>query len=400
MAEGYSGRVAYGKTITDAWKSLWKGFALWGVTGLGFLVFTLLITTTLGGAWALGLFDVNMDNPESMLAMFAALYGGMAISGLLGGFFYVGVHGGAAWVADELLAGRKPSVGDGLKYGFTRWPRTLGFELLFLGTMWLIYLLVFGVLFGFIVGLAAVTGDAGGVIAICGVCFMYVLMLVGIPLLASVVFSSEAVGLRTALLADAGAIGAYTQAWRTLRSGFKQLFLMGLLFMGLMWVYQMVTSIFTAPVYMVFMGDYYANLFQMVQSPNPAAVADPEAMLGPVYSSMGGMYTVMFALSAALMWPMMTFVYPLMGSFYRQLTGIEPPPEKVQPQAAYAQQYAQQPTPQQSQQGDPGAPAQPYQPTQPPAPPPASHLPSGPLPAPPSAPPGDEPADTGDISQD
>jgi hypothetical protein len=118
----------------------------------------------------------------------------------------------------------------------------------------------------------------------------------------------------------------------------------------------------------------YSGLWQ-----TPASLAisardeDCDVIAASMMSSMGGMYSTLIVVSILTMWPLMTFTYPLMGSFYRQLTGVETPPATPQPGVAYPSQPRGAPVPPAQTTAAPPAAAPPEQPTSvPPAPAPAT----------------------------
>ncbi len=300
--------VRYGKILADAWRKMWRSWAMWGWLALGY--------SAVAAAMALyfvTIFSaVGVDGPSQsrVIGGFTA----MTVLGLFSGLFFLLYNGALVHMSNEGLEGRPVRFSDGWSAGWRCLPRVAALDL----SIWLVGFLLTVVGLGVLFGFAAASGTGGDAAAVgfVGVfCCGYAAILVFGSAFMAFALAFEAIAVRAIVISGASVRGAMAAARDAIRHRFKNVFLMGLILVGIYYGMQMILSMLLLP----FQLGLYSTM------PDPTAAADPTAFLG----SFSVLSVAMIVVSYVLYVPMMVFVYYVWTGFYRQLFGIDVPPTPV-----------------------------------------------------------------------
>lgn len=307
--------MKYGQAISSAFSTLKSG-ALWGFAATTYGAIAMLYAVLLGGAAAIagpsGMAEALRD-PASLGSQLVAplllLAGALTLAVLITIPLSLIMHGGFVHLADEILAGRPASMGQGWSFGARRMGRTFGIDFLvglltFLGS--LVAMIPFGVA---VFGLAASSGgDTPGAGAFVGICCGYLVLLVFIVALSLVAAAYESLAIRYGLVGGRTVGDALGSAWTALKARWKNVLVFSLIAMGLGYAYNMVASMVTVPLQFLLMpGQFFSTV-------TPSAEQLPRLF---------GAYAILMVVSVFIAVPWMVFRYSLWGAFFRQLTGLD-----------------------------------------------------------------------------
>jgi len=357
--------VKYGQAIASAFRTL-KSASLWGFAASMYGAITMLYVVVVGGALAVagpariagGFRDAGTFSGD-LLGSLALLFGAVSIAVLFTIPLSLIMHGGFVHLADEVLAGRPISVGQGWAFGTKRMGRTFAIDF----TVWLISFLAVSVsLVPFIVVIIASTAGSGSDTppagALVGICCGYLVFLLFVVALSMLLSGYEAIAIRYGLVGTRTAGNALGAGWQAFKARWKNVVVFSLIVLGLQYAFSMVTSVITVPLQFVLLP----NQFTMGGStPTPEQL--PRFFSG---------YAVLIVVSMLLGLPWAVFHYSLWGAFFRQLTGLDvvavPTPPMTLPQQPV---YPTTPTP-------PTPPTPPEPPTPSTSPTPVSSAPESP----------------------
>jgi len=379
--------VRYGKVLLDAWKLMWRSWAMWGWLAVGYgsvaLAMVIWFSTFFG-------FAVNSTPDESMIV---GVFAGVALLGLVSAVLFLLYNGALVHLSNEGLQGRPVRFSDGGRAGLRFFGRVAAIDI----TLWAAMMLIGGVGFGALFGSIALMDSGSGTAAGSGFalfCCGYVLMLVVFSLFTAFALAFEAMAVRAVVISGASIGGAMAAAWGVLRHRFKQVFIMGLILVGIYYGAQMVSSMLLLPF----------QFGMMASMPDPSTSTDPTAFL----RGFNVYWIAAVLISYAMYVPLMVFIYYVWTGFYRQLFGLDvvaqppvpaiPVPAEEYPAAVAppgspgeppAPPVAAPPAPPAGYDLLPPPPAPPAVPAPPPAPPAEPAPPAAPSAAPPAAPPTD-----------
>lgn len=278
-------------------------------------------------------------------------------------------HGGMVRVSDEAISGRGAHVAQGWETGFRRMGRTFGIDFV-VGAIVLLAMLV--ALLPFVLAIVALSGGGDnsaravtGILGICGGYLVFLIVIIAVSLVAS---AWEALSIRYGIIGGRTAGDALGAGWGAFKARWKNVVLFALIALGFQYAYSLISSIILVPAEFVTMPHVLLS--------SASSTPDPSVVLPEVARA----YAVLIPLSFAIQLPWMVFYYNLWTAFFRQMTGLDVPPQPIQ--------YGY-PPPQPGAPG--GAPPQPQPPEgwmPPPQPPAALQSPLGPQPplGPPMAP--------------
>ena len=307
--------MKYGQAISSAFSTLKSG-ALWGFAATTYGAIAMLHAVLLGGAAAIagpsGMAEALKDPTRfgsELIAPLLLLAGALTLAILITIPLSLIMHGGFIHLADEALAGRHVSVGQGWSFGARRMGRTFGIDFL-VGLFTFVGSLVAMIPFGIAVfGLAASSGsDTPGAGAIVGICCGYLVLLVFIVALSLVAAGYESLAIRYGLVGGRPVGDALGSAWTALKARWKNVVVFSLIAMGLGYAYSMATSVITVPLQFLLMPSRF------FASATPSAEQLPR---------MFGAYAILVVVSVVISIPWMVFRYSLWGAFFRQLTGLD-----------------------------------------------------------------------------
>jgi len=364
--------VKYGQAISSAFTTLKSG-PLWGFAASIYGAITMLYVVLVGGALVVAgparIADAFSDlsaAPGALLGSLFLLFGATSIAILLTIPLSLIMHGGFIHLADEVLAGRPITVGQGWAFGAKRMGRTFAIDFV----VGLISFLAISVaMVPFIAVVMASAGDGGSgtppASAFVGICCGYLFFLLFVIVVTMVLSGYEAIAIRYGLVGTRTTGLALSAGWQAFKMRWKNVVVFSLIVLGLQWGFSTITSMVTVPLQFLVLP----NQFTMGSS-TPSVDQLPRFFTG---------YAILMLASIVLSIPWAVFNYALWGAFFRQLTGLDVVAPPAAPMAA--------PQPP----AYPAAPESPVQPTsafaEPPAPPVAPAPPTQPAPAAPAEPP-------------
>lgn len=374
----------YSHMITKAFRTLKSG-GLWGfviTTQLAvlalFAVGALASLALVGGvAGVTRLSTLSGSSAAASPATWLVLipiFGIFTLCGLLAIPIALIEYGGLIHLTDEYQAGRSTSVKDGWAFGTRRMGRTLlvdivvgivGFAIVLVGTLPSVLAIV-GTVRGGQGNGAAIAGS------ICGASLLLLLMVFALVMLAGF----EAIAIRYALIGDRTSGDAIGVGWTAFRARFKNVFLLLLILIGFGLLFGMAQSV--------------VNYFLQFAAIGPLVFAlglNGSKGTGAVFVVMLVLlFLVLYAVALLMAIFMRIFQQALWTSFFRQATGLEPPPQPAYQPPPPGTYY---PPPYQ-----PVGPPMAAPPQQPPAAPPLAAAPPQPAapPAPAAAPQSPAPA--------
>lgn len=296
--------VRYGKVLGDAWRKMWRSWAMWGwlAIGYGFAALAMLL-------WFSTLLTMDSQGvPDG--SMFLGIAFASSVLGLFSAFFYLLYNGALVHLSNEGLEGRPVRFGDGWRVAWRMLPRVAGLEIL----IGIVAMILFGVVFGGFAALAVGMDSgseaaAGGFVAL--FCCGYALFLALASLFAAFALAFEAIAVRAIVLSGTTVRVGMATARDAIRHRFKQVFVMGIILIGIYYGVQTITSMLLVP----FQFGMYASM------PDPAASST--ALPTGFFNSYAVMLMAMIVITYALYVPFMVFVYYVWTGFYRQLFGID-----------------------------------------------------------------------------
>lgn len=324
--------MKFGDALKRAFSALKSG-TFWGFSATAFLA--MLVPFALGGIvmwlapWRSPVDELlALGSPDTVsdAALFHTLIGfsgAFLIGAVLGLPIFYAAHGGLVHAADETLGGTRVRVGEAWAFGWKRFFRTLGTDILVGLVVSVGILAVLAVLALFVGGgfLALGRGDnpVAGIGAFCLGELVYL-----ISVFALVLFSQalEGISIRYALVGGRTSGDSVAAAWTAMKARKRDVFLFALIMLGLAYAYQTVTSVVLVPVYLM------ALPWSDMASTSDAASAATAARIMQV---MYVLYPAIFVLLA----PFMVFQYAAWGAFFRQLTGLDIPADES-PATPYA----------------------------------------------------------------
>ncbi|MDO9108680.1 MAG: hypothetical protein Q7U89_06775 [Coriobacteriia bacterium] len=338
--------IRYGKILADAWRLTWRSWAMWGWLAIGYGVSFLTMLPMIGLlAYSSG--AGTEPSEEILIASFV----GFAVAGLCSVFMYLAYNGALVYLSNEGLEGRPVRFGDGWRAGLRFLPRVAGLDL----SIGLVATVLAGVAFG-VLGVIVAVMDSGSDSAAGGAfvlfCCGYIAILAIGTVFVLLAMSFEAIAVRAIVISGTDIRGGMASSRDVLRHRFKQVFVMGLILIGIYYGVQMVASMLLVPF----------QFGMMASMPDPASSTDPAAFI----EGFGLYWVVAILISYAMVMPLMVFIYYVWTGFYRQLFGIDAP-AVIAPPTAPSSQFAPQPS-QDLDQYIPAPPAPPVVPA-PPAPP-------------------------------
>jgi len=346
--------VRYGKVLLDAWKLMWRSWAMWGWLALGYGSVAFAMVLWFSTVFSLG----EMSTPNE--SMIVGVFAGVLLLGLVSGVLFLLYNGALVHMSNEGLQGRPVRFGDGGRAGLHYFGRVAAIDI----TLWLAAMLIGGVGFGALFASIALIDDSGTGAAVGSgfalFCCGYALMLVVFSLFAAFALAFEAMAVRAVVISDASIRGAMRAAWDVLRHRFKQVFIMGLILIGIYYGAQMVSSMLLLPF----------QFGMMASMPDASTSTDPTAFL----QGFNVYWIAAVLISYAMYVPLMVFIYYVWTGFYRQLFGLDVPEAQTVPNA---------PFPAEENAGTVPAPVVPVTPA---PPPPVGHELLPPPPVPPAAP--------------
>lgn len=338
--------IRYGKILADAWRGTWRSWAMWGWLAIGYGVSLLAMLPLIG---LLAYFGGAGTEPseEVLIAAFA----GFAVAGVCSVLMYLMYNGALVHLSNEGLEGRPVRFGDGWRAGLRYLPRVAGLDL----SIGVVGMVLAGVAFGVLAAIITVM-DSGSSAAADGAFVLFCCGYISILAIGSVfvmlAMSFEAIAVRAIVISGTDIRGGMASSLDVLRHRFKQVFVMGLILIGVYYGVQMLTSMLLVPF----------QFGMMASMDDSAASSDPAAFFG----SFGLYWVVAILLSYAVFMPLMVFIHYVWTGFYRQLFGIDAP-EATAPPVAPSTPFAPQPAPDLDQYIP--APPAPPAPAAPPAPP-------------------------------
>ena len=255
-------------------------------------------------------------------------------------------HGGLVHLSDDALAGRATHVGAGWSFGTRRMGRTFAVDFAAGAILFVVLLLaILPVILAFVaIGAASPSSAASDIVAVGGVCFGYLLFIVVVLGASLVVSAWESLSIRYALIGGRTSGDALGSGWRAFRARWKSVVLFALILLGMQYGYAFVTSIVLVPIEFVTMPHAFFS----------AGQGDPAQVLPEMLRA----YAVILPVAMVINVPWFVFFHNLWTAFFRQMTGLDVPPE---PAFAYVPYPPTQPAP-------PAPPSPPTLPGQPTAP--------------------------------
>jgi len=312
--------VRYGQAISSAFTTLKSG-ALWSFAVSIYGVVTAVYVGLLGGALAIAgparlaeLLKHPAANGDAWIGPVLMLTGAFTLAMLISIPLTLIMHGGFIHLADEILAGRPVTVGQGWSFGASRMGRTFAID-------FVVGLITFGAttvaLIPFMIavfGLVGATGSGSGSdaltgTAIVGICcgyFFFLLLIVGISMLVS---GYEALAIRYGLVGTRTSGAALSAGWQAFKAAWKNVVVFSLIVVGLQYVFSFATSIITVPLQFVLLPNQFT-----ASGSTPSLDQLPQMVTG---------YSILMLVSIIITVPWMVFRYSLWGAFFRQVTGLD-----------------------------------------------------------------------------
>lgn len=371
--------MKYGHAISSAFRTL-KSAPLWGFAVSVYAAITMLYVVLVGGALVAagpsrivdGLSNIG-SAPGAILGGLVLLFGAVSVAIMFTIPLSLIMHGGFIHLADEILAGRPISVGQGWAFGTKRMGRTFAIDFV-VGAIAFLSVSVAMVPF-IVVVVASSAGQPSNTppaSAFVGICCGYLFLLAFIIALTMVLSGYEAIAIRYGLVGTRTAGKALSAGWQAFKTRWKNVVVFSLIVLGLQYAFSAVTSIITVPLQFVLLP----NQFTMGNS-TPSLEELPRFLTG---------YGIYIAVSIVVGLPWVIFNYTLWGAFFRQLTGLDVVAPPVPPMAA-PQPPAYVPAP-----AAPTPPAPPMAPATIAPAPPMAPAPAAPTPPAPPAPGTDQPS--------
>jgi len=263
----------------------------------------------------------------------ALLFGAVSIAVMFTIPLSLIMHGGFIHLADEVLAGRQITVGQGWAFGTKRMGRTFAIDFV-IGMISFLAILVAIVPFVvLVIGSTAGSGpDAPPASAFVGICCGYLLFLLFVLALTMVLSGYEAIAIRYGLVGTRTAGNALGAGWQAFKMRWKNVVVFSLIAVGLQYAFSTVTSMITVPLQFVLLPNQFT-----LGSSTPSPEQLPRFLSG---------YAIIMVVSFVLGLPWAIFNYSLWGAFFRQLTGLDVVAVPAQPLAApQPPTYAVMPTP-------------------------------------------------------
>lgn len=328
--------MEYGQIIKKAWAITWRYRFLWvlglfaGISGPGGggggsfnggQSFGSGSSGSSGGSGSSPFSGSDLRQLEStLLHWMPAIVGGVLLLFMLGLLMWMlslAARGGLVWAVNELEEGRRPTLGSAWKLGFSRFWSIFGVGLLLQLPMVLAALILVAAIAVPIALAFARDGRfaAAAVVPVCGA------LIIGLPVvlvLSFVLGIMYVIAVRRVVLDGIGAVQSAKDAWRTLRTRFKDTAIMWLINWGLNIAAGLVVAI---PVVILTLTLAVPVVF--------AAIAKDWAVVAMLVGLWVFVLTVLSFLYSAI-WG--TFTSALWTILYRRLTGRE----RVAPPTGYA----------------------------------------------------------------
>ncbi len=324
--------MKYGQAISSAFASLKSG-PLWGFAVSLYGAIAMLYVVLGGGAIAVtgptrladGFRDIGSLNGGAWIGALLLVGGATFLAVILSIPLSLIMHGGFIHLADEVLAGRRVTVGQGWAFGTKRMGRTFAIDFV----IWLIAFVAMTVatvpLIAGVVATAASSGsDTPSASAFAGICCGYLFFLLFVVAVTMLISGYEAIAIRYGLVGTRTTGGALSAGWQAFKVRWKNVVVFSLIVVGLRYAFSIVTSMVTVPLQFLLLP----NQFTLGDStPSPEQL--PRFFAG---------YAIIIVVSFALSLPWVVFNYSLWGAFFRQLTGLDvvvapPAPPADQPPA-------------------------------------------------------------------
>ncbi len=329
--------MKYGQAISSAFRTL-KSAQMWGFAASTYGAITMLYVVLVGGAFAAvgpsrivdGFRDI--DAFSGALGGIALLFGAVSIAVLLTIPLSLIMHGGFVHLADEILAGRPITVGQGWAFGASRLGRTFAIDFV-IGMISVLCVSIALVPF-IVVVMASAAGsgpDAPTASAFVIICCGYLFFLLFVVALSLVLSGYEAIAIRYGLVGTRTAGSALSAGWQAFKARWKNVVVFSLIVMGLQYAFSTVTSMITVPLQFVLLPNQF-----ILGDTTPSPEQIPRLLFG---------YAILMVVSILLSVPWAVFNYSLWGAFFRQLTGLDivappSPPLMAPQQPAYAAEPA------------------------------------------------------------
>jgi len=322
--------VKYGQAISSAFTTL-KSAPLWGFAASIYGAITMLYVVLVGGALAVagparivdGFRDLS-SAPGALLGGLALLFGAVSIAVLFTIPLSLIMHGGFVHLADEVLAGRPITVGQGWAFGTKRIGRTFAVDFV-VGVISFLAVSVAMVPFIAVV-MASTVGAAGGgsdtppASAIVGICCGYLVFLLFVLALTMLLSGYEAIAIRYGLVGTRTAGNALGAGWQAFKARWKNVVVFALIVLGLQWGFSTITSMVTVPLQFLVLPNQFT-----LGSSTPTPEQLPRFFTG---------YAILMVVSFLISIPWMVLNYSLWGAFFRQLTGLDVVAPPAAPMAA------------------------------------------------------------------
>lgn len=314
--------MRYSDAITRAFRALKSG-GLWGFAATASVALLAVVAIpVLAAYFVLGPVLSGLFNGTSVGTGGGLVGAGQAVAASIG--FLVGLvlaiplgltyHGGLVHLSDEAIAGREARLGDGWSFGARRMGRTFAVDFVVGFTLFLVTLVA---MVPFIVAAALLipasgNSTGGAVGAVVGICGGYLFLFLVILAAGVVIMGWAALAIRYALIGGRTSGDALSSGWRAWRARWKSVVVFALIAIGLQYAYSFVSSIVIVPAELVLMPHAF---FPAGQDPSAAV---PELLRG---------YAVILPLSIALYLPWTVYLQNLWTAFFRQMTGLDVPPQ-------------------------------------------------------------------------
>ena len=316
--------MKYGQAISSAFGAM-KSAPLWGFAASIYGAITMLYVVLVGGALAVagpariaeGFRDIGSFS-GALLGGIALLFGAVTIAVMLTIPLALIMRGGFVHLADEVLAGRPITVGQGWAFGTRRMGRTFAIDFA-VGAI--SFLAVSVAMVPFIIVVAASTAGSGpDASAFVGICFGYLFFFLFVLALTMVLSGYEAIAIRYGLVGTRTAGNALSAGWQAFKARWKNVVVFALIAMGLQYAFSTVTSIITVPLQFVLLPNQFT-----LSGSTPSPEQLPRYFTG---------YAILMVVSILLSIPWAVFNYSLWGAFFRQLTGLDVVATPTLPMAA------------------------------------------------------------------
>jgi len=320
--------VDYTDVLRQAWRTTWRSRGIWAFLATSFLPFLLLGAGVIGFS-AAALVPAFVDGAEPGAETALAIFGAVALAGLVSIPLGLLLHGGLIRLTCEAQEGRRASAGVGWREGGRALGRVLVFEIV-LGA---VAVLSFGLLSALFAGALSLAdaGSGDNVLPVVAVfCLGYLLFLVLAMVAIVVLFGFESVGVRYAVIEERSGLDAFVAAVQTVRSRFKNVVAMALILVAMQWGASAVLIAFTSPLQMLVVPS-------LSQSGGDAAPAFPPQL----YLIVALVYLLTFIAQI----PMTIFFYAAWTAFFRKLTGRDDATHEELAPLTYPEAYIPPPPP-------------------------------------------------------